>query len=57
MLVSGIREYEDGRMDFTRSVGNIYAEVDYSFSTVQPLKVKEFLKTGEEYERKVLSIF
>lgn len=57
MLVAGIREYEDGRMDFTRSVGNIYAEVDYSFSTVQPLKVKEFLKTGEEYERKVLSIF
>ena len=57
MLVSGIREYEDGRMDFTRSVGNVYAEVEYSFETIQPTRVTEFLKTGEVLERQILSIF
>ena len=57
MLVSGIREYEDGRMDFTRSVGNVYAEVEYSFETIQPIRVTEFLKTGEVLEKKILSIF
>ena len=57
MLVSGIREYEDGRMDFTRSVGNVYAEVEYSFETLQPTRVTEFLKNGEVLERQILSIF
>lgn len=57
MLVSGIREYEDGRMDFTRSVGNVYAEVEYSFETIQPTRVTEFLKNGEVLERQILSIF
>lgn len=57
LLVSGIREYDDGRVSFVRSMGNIYAEVDYSFETVQPLKVTEFIKTGELEKRKILYFY
>ena len=45
LLVSGIREFEDGSEQFVRSKGNVFAEVEYSFETVQPLKVTEFIKT------------
>lgn len=57
LLVSGITEYDDGSVDFKRSVGNILAEVDYSFTIQQPLKVTEFLKTGKYTDLKVLDIF
>lgn len=57
LLVSGIREFEGGREQFVRSKGNVYAEVDYSFETVQPLEVTEFIKTGEVLKRKVLNLF
>jgi len=57
LLVSGIREFEDGSEQFVRSKGSIYAEVEYSFETVQPLEVTEFVKTGQVYSRKVLSFF
>ena len=57
LLVSGIKEYDDGKVDFVKSKGNIYAEVEYNFESVQPLKVTEFVKTGEQTERKVLSFF
>jgi similar to stage IV sporulation protein len=57
LLVSGIREFEDGSEQFVRSKGNVFAEVEYSFETVQPLKVTEFIKTGEVLERKVLNFF
>lgn len=57
LLVSGIKEYDDGSMDFVRSVGEIYAEVNYSFETTQPLIVTEFIKTGEVFERRVLDFY
>lgn len=57
LLVSGIKEYNDGKVDFVKSKGNIYAEVEYTFEMIQPLKVTEFIKTGEQVERKVLSFF
>lgn len=57
LLVSGIYEYEDGSFEFKRSYGNVYAEVDYNFTVSQPLKVKEFLKTGQVERRSVLNIF
>lgn len=57
LLVSGIYEYEDGSFEFKRSYGNVYAEVDYNFTVSQPLKVKEFLKTGQMQRRSVLNIF
>lgn len=57
LLVSGTREYDDGSVGFVRSRGEIYAEVEYSFTTVQPLKVTEFLKTGESETKKVLNFF
>lgn len=57
LLVSGMQEYADGSVDFVKSVGSIYAEVDYTFSTVQPLKVTESVKTGEVFKRNVLSFF
>jgi len=57
LLVSGIKEYDDGSVGFVRAKGNIYAEVEYSFKTVQPFKVTEFIKTGEKKEKKVLNFF
>jgi len=57
LLVSGVEEYDDGTVNFTRSMGNVYAEVNYSFETVQPLKVTEFIKTGEVKTRKILDFY
>lgn len=57
LLVSGIKEYDDGSVNFVRSMGKIYAEVAYTIETVQPLRVTEFIKTGEQSEKKVLSFF
>lgn len=57
ILVSGIMEYDDGRVSFVRSHGNVYAEVAYSFETVQPLTVTEFIKTGEIEKRKILDFY
>ena len=57
LLVSGIKEYDDGSVSFVRSRGNIYAEVNYSFETVQPINVTEFIKTGEEQKRKILDFY
>ena len=57
LLVSGIKEYNDGSVSFVRSQGNIYAEVTYSFETVQPLKVTEFIKTGESCSKKLLDFY
>lgn len=57
LLVSGMMEYDDGRVNFVRSKGNIYAEVDYSFETIQPFEVTEFIKTGEVQKRKILDFY
>ena len=57
LLVSGTIEYDDGTVGFVRSNGAIYAEVNYTFNTVQPLKVTEFIKTGEAITKKVMSFF
>jgi similar to stage IV sporulation protein len=57
LLVSGMIEYSDGSVDFVKSSGSIYAEVDFSITTVQPLKVTESVKTGEVLSRKVLNFF
>ena len=57
LLASGIIEYQNGRESFVRSMGKVYAEVEYSFETVQPLTVTEFIKTGEVVERKILSFY
>lgn len=57
LLVSGVKEYDDGRVSFVRAMGNIYAEVAYSFEIVQPFEVTEFIKTGEIEERKILDFY
>ena len=57
LLVSGIKEYDDGSVDFVKSMGSIYAEVKHTFKTVQPLKVTEFIKTGEKTQKKALRFF
>ncbi len=57
LLVSGVKEYDDGSVSFVRSQGNIYAEVTYSFETVQSLEVTEFIKTGEVEKRKILDFY
>lgn len=57
LLVSGMIEYDDGSVGFVKSSGVIQAEVVYSFNTVQPLKITEFVKTGESETKKVFSFF
>ena len=57
LLVSGIKEYENGSVSFVRSQGKIYAEVAYSFETVQHFNVTEFIKTGEVKTKKILDFY
>lgn len=57
LLVSGMIEYDNGSVDFVKSDGAVFAQVDYCFSTVQPFKVREYVKTGESETKKVLDFF
>lgn len=57
LLVSGVKEYEDLSADFEKSMGSIYAEVKYEFTVAQPLKVTEYVKTGETKTKHLLNVF
>lgn len=57
LLVSGVKEYDDLSVEFEKSMGNIYAEVNYEFTVSQPFKVTEYVKTGEKQTKRLLNVF
>ena len=57
LLVSGVKEYDDLSAGFEKSMGSIYAEVNYDFTITQPFKVTEYVKTGERETNYLLSAF
>ena len=57
LLVSGVIEYEDQSASFVQAKGRIFAEVEKTFTVVQPLTVTEKLRSGEVKRRRVLHFF